>query len=272
MTESIGTPVPFKADFDDAGFPYSGYVLNNPDGAIGWEQTEAAAYSGVGSMYLNNYNYNGIGQEDEFTLPGINLTTTDKAGLSFLLSYAQYGANSGFADTLEVYVSGDCGVSFDRVYQKYGAELATAPATTSEFFPRGRYDWRQEWIDLSDYFEATFLVVRFRHVSNYENNLFIDRVRVSKIFSLANEEALLLTRLTAIQHSDGTVSVRLGRPMAGRGTLRVIDMHGRVVKVSENLPLTRQELDRLDMSGLAAGLYQIRLEGDFTATTSILIR
>lgn len=272
VTESIGTPIPFRADFDATGFPYDGYILNNPDGGISWERTETAAYTGTGSLYMNNYNYNGIGQEDEFTLPGVNMTTTDKAGLQFLLSYAQYGVNSGFADTLEVYVSGDCGVTFDRVYQKYGADLATAPATTAEFFPRGTFDWRLEWVDLSNYFEATFLVIRFRHVSNYENNLFLDRIRVSKIFSLSTEDDLTFADLSASQDANDRVTIRLNQPYPGTAALQVTDLQGRVIYQEDQVILSAQELSSFDASSMSAGLYHIQLKGDVSTTVPLMIR
>ncbi len=265
VTESIGVDPPFRGDFDQSGFPYDGYILNNPDGATTWERTEQTGFLGTGAIYMNNYNYNGIGQEDEFTLPGINLSKLDKAGLSFYASYAQYGLNSGFADTLEVYVSGDCGVTFERVYQKYGENLATAPATTSEFFPRGSFDWRKEWVGLSDYFEATFLVVRFRHVSNYENNLFLDRIRLEKIFALDTEDELA-SRVRLVAFPDKTtnqieVSIQADLP-SGTADLLLTDIHGRTLHRIENITLAGQREISIPASTLTSGVYYLRLQSN----------
>ena len=276
VTESIGLAPPFFADFDDPDFPYDGFIVNNPDGEIGWQRTDSVTFSGAGALYMNNYDYNGIGQEDEFTLPGINLTKLDRAGLSFMVSYAQYGVNSGFADTLEVYVSGDCGVTFDRVYQKYGAELATAPPTTSAFFPRGSWDWRQEWVDLSAYFEATFLVVRFRHVSNYENNLFLDRIGVEKIFALdaeaeLNQQAVITTHLDP-GSSVLAVEVRSGNGKTGRASFVMMDIHGReVYRESVNVSTAVRDI-QVPVSSVPAGVYYLQLTGDFMASEPVILR
>lgn len=273
VTESIGVSPPFKADFDDPGFPYTGFIVNNPDGAIGWEQTESTAFTGSGSLYMNNYNYSGIGQVDEFTLPGINISQLAKGGLSFFVSYAPYGLNSGFADTLEILVSGDCGITFDQVYKKYGTDLATAPATTAEFFPRGTYDWRKEWVDLSTYFESTFLVIQFRHTSNYENNLFLDRIRVEKIFSLSNEEELAAGRkLYAFVNPAGSIDVSFEGFSQATGELVLTDVQGReLFRTDVSAAITNQSVS-IPAQELSAGVYFLQLLGQESAATSVILR
>lgn len=273
VTESIGLAPPFKADFDDAGFPYTGYIVNNPDAAVGWEQTELSAFTGTGSLYMNNYNYSGIGEQDEFTLPGIDLSKLDKGGLSFFVSYAQYGLNSGFADTLEILVSGDCGITFDQVYKKYGSDLATAPPTTAEFFPRGSFDWRKEWVDLSPYFESTFLVVQFRHTSNYENNLFIDRIRVEEIFALSNEDALTDSRnLYSFVNPAGSIDVSFEGFARAEGELLLTDVHGKeLYRADVSVGLVSQPV-RIPSQDLSPGVYFLQLTGDQPAATSVVIR
>lgn len=273
VTESVGLAPPFKADFDDTGFPYTGYIVNNPDGTVGWEQTEASAFTGSGSLYMNNYNYSGIGQQDEFTLPGIDISKLDKGGLSFFVSYAQYGLNSGFADTLEILVSGDCGITFDQVYKKYGSELATAPPTTAEFFPRGSFDWRKEWVDLSPYFEATFLVVQFRHTSNYENNLFLDRIRVEQIFALSNEEELTEGRkLYSFVNPAGSIDVSFEGFSRAEGELLLTDVHGReLYKANVSIGGGTQSVS-IPAQGLSSGVYFLQLIGEQTAASSVILR
>lgn len=270
VTESIGLSPPFKADFDDPGFPYTGYIVNNPDGAVGWEQTEFAAFTGTGSLYMNNYNYSGIGQIDEFTLPGINVSQLNNAALSFFLSYAQYGVNSGFSDTLEIFVSGDCGITFDQVYKKSGADLATAPATTAEYFPRGSYDWRKEWVDLSDYFESTFLVIQFRHTSNYENNLFLDRIRVEEVFSLSTEDELAAGRkLYAAVNPTGAIEVSFEGFSRAFGDLSLTDVQGRELFVTE---VSNTQAVTIPAQGLPAGVYFLQFAGEQAASTSVILR
>lgn len=273
VTESVGLAPPFKADFDDPGFPYTGYIVNNPDGEVGWEQTEASGFTGTGSLYMNNYNYSGIGQQDEFTLPGIDISKLDKGGLSFFVSYAQYGLNSGFADTLEILVSGDCGITFDQVYKKYGSDLATAPPTTAEFFPRGSFDWRKEWVDLSPYFESTFLVVQFRHTSNYENNLFIDRIRVEKIFALSNEDDLAAGRtMYTFVNPAGTIDVSFEGFSRSDGELLLTDVHGKeVYRADVSVGLVNQPIS-IPAQGLPSGVYFLQLTGDQPAAASVILR
>ena len=260
VTKATGIDPPLRADFDDNAFPSTGYIVNNPDGKIGWARTELATVSGEGALFMNNFNYRDIGQEDEITLPGVNLRKLDKAALSFYLAYAPYGVNSGFADTLEVYVSGDCGQTFDRVYRRFGSELATAAPTTSEFVPRGSWEWRKEWIDLSPYENAAFLVVRFRHVNNYENNLYLDRIRVEEIFALGIEEDLqdLMGWQVQVDRASASFMVTFGEIVPAGTQLRLLDIQGRVVR-SAALPPAREVI--MPAGELAPGMYLLQLEG-----------
>ncbi len=260
VTKATGIDPPLRADFDDNAFPYTGYIVNNPDGKIGWARTELATVSGEGALFMNNFNYRDIGQEDEITLPGVNLRKLDKAALSFYLAYAPYGINSGFADTLEVYVSGDCGQTFDRVYRRFGPELATAAPTTAEFVPRGSWEWRKEWIDLSPYEDAAFLVVRFRHVNNYENNLFLDRIRVEEIFALGVGEGVqdLVGWQVQVDKASASLVVTLDQPVPAGTQLRLLDLQGRVVR---SISLSAASEVTMAAGNLASGMYLLQLEG-----------
>ncbi|MDP5168930.1 MAG: choice-of-anchor J domain-containing protein [Bacteroidia bacterium] len=269
VTKSTGENAPFFADFDSPGFPYSGYIVNNPDAGIGWQRSEGNGYLGGDAIYMNNYNYDAIGQVDEITIPGTNLSQLNKPGLSFFVSYAPYGINSGFADTLEVYVSGDCGVTFERVYQKFGTDLATSSPTTGEFFPRASYDWRQEWVDISDYFESTFFVVRFRHVNNYENNLFLDRIRVQEIFALDTEDELASGFSLSASTTESHIEVLIG-DIRNIGSISLMDVHGREVYRSQLPYSTGQQQHTISAGQLVPGVYYIRVQGDVSRSIPVI--
>ncbi len=270
VTTSTGQSAPYIEDFSDQGFPYPGYIVNNPDAALSWQRTDLVSLSGDGCLMMNNYNYPAIGQEDEITLPGINVSTLDKSALSFYVAHAQYGVNSGFADTLEVYVSGDCGETFERVYRKWGAELATVVPTTTEFFPKGSWAWRKEWVDLSNYQNSTFLVVRFRHVNNYENNLFIDLVQVERIFALSTTadvtQSMKISALAA--PNDLSIEVGLEIPPSHRSAvLTMYDIQGRELYRSATLFSGQHQLE-IPAAPLPSGAYYLRSESEMGGRVS----
>ncbi|MEL6853119.1 MAG: CARDB domain-containing protein, partial [Bacteroidota bacterium] len=162
---SQGLTAPYFESFESGTWPPTDWILQNPDNSVGWQETSLASVTGNTSIYMDNFNYNAIGQVDEFQTAGFDLTGETKIALSFYLAYAPFGDNTGFADTLEIWVSGNCGLNYDRVYKAWGQDLATAPATTSMFVPAS-WMWKKVWVDISDYAGSTYFVANFRHTTN----------------------------------------------------------------------------------------------------------
>jgi len=108
----------------------------------------------------------------------------DSVFISFQLAsmWRNTGSNSP-TDTLEVLVSDDCGLNFNSVYKKWGAELqtandATAPITIP-FVPTAKSHWRKEILNITNTVGTTnSIVVAFRNFSNGDNNYYIDDINI----------------------------------------------------------------------------------------------
>ena len=61
-----GLALPFNESFEDPAFPPQGWVRDNPDAEFTWERTRRAAAKGFNSAFINNYDYEYIGEADEF--------------------------------------------------------------------------------------------------------------------------------------------------------------------------------------------------------------
>ena len=92
--------------------------------------------------------------------------------------YALYTNGGVYSDTLEVLVSEDCGSSWETVYKKANPDLQTADVTPSSFVPEDD-EWRNESIDLTSYLTSPQLFVKFRTISDYENNLYVDNININ---------------------------------------------------------------------------------------------
>jgi PKD repeat protein len=116
-----------------------------------------------------------LGERDGLVSPVIDLVNEPDATLSFDLAYAQF---AGYVDTLAVYVSTDCGVTYDPapVYIKYGNQLETISFSGS-FTPSALSDWRRETADLSSYV-GNQVVLKVLGTTGYGNNLYIDNINV----------------------------------------------------------------------------------------------
>ena len=120
--------------------------------------------------------------------------------LSFNVAYAMYDANS--TDSLNVYVSTDCGTTWVRKFSKTGNALATAPMVAANFTPDPN-EWRSELIDLSSYAGQSSILIRFECYVDLGNNIHIDDIN-------------LIDGLIGIdEHNTATVSV-FPNPTAGK--------------------------------------------------------
>lgn len=134
------------------------------------------ASTGSAKMDMFMSQYNNINQVDHLMSPQIDLTGAPSTTvLQFSVAYAQKGTA---ADALKVQVSTDCGVTWSNTtYNKAGATLATAPATTAAFTPSAS-QWRTETISLSNYVGQKAIFV-FTVTGQSGNNLYLDDISFS---------------------------------------------------------------------------------------------
>ena len=128
-------------------------------------------------MEVNNYAISQQGETCDIIAP-LNMLTTNAsdAVLTFDVAYALYASN--YADALEVLISSDCGTTYTSVYNKVGAELATAPNNnTSQFVPTNT-QWRTETVDLTSYIGSDKVYVKFRNINAYGQTLYIDNINL----------------------------------------------------------------------------------------------
>ncbi len=159
--------------------PYNWFIAN-PDNGITWQKTNTSVIGSDGnptnSTYVNNYDYNSVGQQDRlFSLP-INLEGATAPFLTFDLAYAPY--NASYDDSLRIEVYTDCSSQYlGTIYAKSSTALATTAASTSVFVPTNANQWRLETASLAEYIGQT-VTLAFVNVTAYGNVLHIDNINV----------------------------------------------------------------------------------------------
>jgi PKD repeat protein len=162
----------------EAGIPPQDWQIINPDGSFGWEAAQVTGSSGqpTTALFMNNYDYPTVGARDFVQTFHVNLDGAAQPKLYFDVAYARYNAN--FSDTLEVYVSSDCGENFALpIYRRGGSNLASVPDDTEFFEPTLASQWRTDSLDLSSLAGST-AVIRFVNINDYGNALYLDNIRV----------------------------------------------------------------------------------------------
>lgn len=174
------TDTPYDQDFELASFPPSDWELNNPDGSTTWvRNTSASGIAGsTACMYIDCANYNSAGQIDEMITPILDLSSANQAELTFKVAYRRYSAS--YYETLKVFISTDCGNSYETtpIYNKAGTDLATGVDLTSAFLPSSESDWRTETIDLIDYIGQN-ISLKFQSINGWGNNLYVDEITIA---------------------------------------------------------------------------------------------
>lgn len=156
----------------------AGWSLRNPDNATTWSTSLPAIGPGptcVSSRTwsIDNFNYNGAGQEDRLVSPLVNLIGLMATRLKFDHAYARYSVT--LSDGFRVEISPNCGGNWTTLLAQSGTALATAPDNTAVYTPANCTQWRANNLDISAYDGLTVLV-RFVAINGYGNTLYLDNV------------------------------------------------------------------------------------------------
>lgn len=173
--------LPFAEGFENDSFPPPGWDLYNPDHSFTWERARNVGKNSNASALMRNLGYNTNDQADDLITPVIDPQAHDSVFLFFDVAAAVYTdpASVGNAwDTLKILVTSDCRQTGEIVYAKWGPNLITHPtALTTEFIPAAN-EWRRDSVDLTAVIHKARFQVAFRNISNSENNIYIDNIRI----------------------------------------------------------------------------------------------
>ncbi len=180
--------LPFVESFESNSFSTNGWSIENPDNATTWAITTTGGTTpGNKSAKIDFYNYNAAGQRDAMITPFLDFTGYDTIRLSFEHAYKRYPSTA--SDSLIIYVSTNCGATYQRVasYGESGAgTFATAAAAQASFTPSVASDWCVDpnigtpcfTVNLSAYKGNSNVLVKFEAYNAYSNNLFIDNINI----------------------------------------------------------------------------------------------
>jgi len=198
------------------------------------------------------------GEQFEFILDKTSLVGYENTMLVYDRAYAQYTSEN---DKMEIFVSEDCGTTWNEVFEISGSNMATRPASTSFFIPSAS-QWVTDSLDLSAYDGAEELAVRFLFTSAYGNNMYLDNIN-------------LTSELVSSTRTPGEIeSVSLyPNPTAEYAYIDFTLMESAPVSI-EIFDLTGKRVDTvLGRTQLGAGSHQARwMPGDHAGVYMVKIR
>jgi hypothetical protein len=159
-------------DFSSTTFPPAGWTLN-PSVNPTWTRHEVNGWGNAGSGSAKaDFAYFSAGVVIDLTMPLFNIFDYN-ARLSFDEAYA---SRVGQNDQLMILYSTDFGATFNTLVTYNGGaggEMVTAPPTMDIFVPTAG-QWATKFVELP----SGTNMLRFRAISAYGNNLYLDNIRV----------------------------------------------------------------------------------------------
>jgi PKD repeat protein len=233
------------------------YLLIPDDFGNAWEETNTS-FTGNRGIYIKNNSGNPVGSIDEFQLPSVDMTGINDPDLYFRLSYKQ---KSGTSDKLRVYVSDNCGQSWNMRYNKSGSSLATVSGTTnSSFTPSSAADWELIEVNLAAFASEEHVLVKFQCTSDAGNNIYIDDIQISGPLGIGNE-ALDFSFAVSPNPMLDRATILLTAENNDRYRIAVNDVTGKLVTTVVNGELSAGKHQyELDGTQLNAGIYFVSVE------------
>jgi hypothetical protein len=261
------TTMPIQG-FTSAVFPPAGWAADGKNNdAYNWKRSTTGTTGSAGSATLNWYNISST-NEDDLVLP--NLSFADFAvgtptKLSFSVAHAPYAGTSGGAvgadDALNVLVSTNCGASWTPVYGKSSAlGLGTAPTLSTTFTPTAT-QWRSDSVDLSNFNGQSNILIKFNGVSDYGNNVYLDRINVNNIV-VATENFTLNNAVNVFPNlTTGNIGVNIALDKPQAVQVEITNALGQRL-FAQNLGVIVGGNYPFDLTNYPAGNYFVRISAE----------
>jgi hypothetical protein len=162
--------------------------------------------------------------------------------------------SAGYADTLEVLLSRDCGRSYQSLYKKYNTSLNTGGSVASAFNPSGA-EWRKDTVSLLNYINKGNIMLAFRITNYNQSNIYIDDVNVFTVTVNPNLKAKGF--MVTPNPASGKINVQFYPAPDKLLAVQVYTVAGQLIK---NIATGngQSNLYTIDLSPHPAGIYVVR--------------
>lgn len=262
--------MPLIEGFENAQFPVnpSNNLLNwevSPTSGTTWVRTTTAAATGSASLAVNCALLDSSEKRDFFS-PVMDMTTTTQSPLELKFKVA-YRFNGNTNDVLKVYISTNCGESWQVRYSKTGAQLATVGNGTGNFVPTSASDWRTETVNINGLANKDAAMIRFEVTADGSGQrLYIDDINIGGESVGIEEQTMSNIGLNVYPNPiTNQTLINISSEKGGMATLTLFDITGRTI-AARNLTLQANNGINIDFGSLApalpAGVYNIRMQLD----------
>lgn len=186
--------LPLVESFQTSVFPPAGWYLNLPKSTDSiWELCTTAGYNSTQCMYFPancGQTANITGERQQIYTPDFNFINATKSEMWFDVAYEPSKVPT-YSDTLDIYYSIDCGVSWKSIYSKGGMTLCTTGSSTGAgtdtagshgkgcFVPPNIKAWRTDSVNLTTLNGQTSVLFSFENRSGWGNIIYLDNINIT---------------------------------------------------------------------------------------------
>ena len=209
LSVGVGVTLPFTEDFSTPTFPPPGWSLVKIAGAsttAAWTRNIATSTGTPGSARANFWNI-ATGNKFDLRSPLISNVNNDSMFVSFDVAHRQYNA---VQDSLQIWVSADCGTTFLKVWEQASTQLSTTtpPSSATQLTAPTPDQWRKITVSLPtagspNILSNPNLLFAWRAASNFGNNVFIDNINILGKVALSRDLQPVNFTAPALRLCDG---------------------------------------------------------------------
>ncbi len=247
---------PVTQDFESLQFPSGAWGVENAAGSA-WEITTSASVSGTHSIFLQRDSLNQETDDVVYT-ESYDFSNCPSPVFSFRLAFANVNTSG---DILKIFMSTDCGQTWNMRYSKSGSFLATAADTAFLFIPSSG-QWRQDGANINGAAGEAQVCFKFQFTSKGGNSIYLDDINIGGlpvgVQSIGDDDLIQLSPNPASQQAK----LILDLPFTADVSYTILDVAGSMVRsVDKQLRPAGNHAFEIARPG-ASGLYFLLVRVD----------
>ena len=166
-------------------------------------------------------------------------------------------------DSLQVFVSKDCGNNWIPIFEKSGDDLKTAaPLSTAAFYPTAT-QWKANTIDLAKYDGSDELTFAFKGSCDFGNNMYVDDISVAGKMITGTNDATFEGQVSMYPNpASDLLSVNVTLTEATTLNVEVSDVAGRVVQTIVNNESYAAGQYKMEWTPTQNGIYFVKVRSN----------
>lgn len=266
--------------FDSPDQFWNMWVGENYDNNMSsWQQTSEAGFSGNTSARLNAFNMDvtlideGGNDIDELVSPHMDLSNVEEdCEVTFRWSFATQSIDlTGITDRLSVYISNDCGKTWQGTPRITisGADLVTSGNSSISYVPTSSDQWAQESFTVPSSFYGDGFRFKFVFFAGlYPNNLYIDDVNMTAVTAVDEATADFYGAKLFPNPAEEMTTLAYSNNATSALNITLTDMSGRIVQSwTPNTNAPGRQTIQINTSELAKGVYTVNLTSERNTST-----